>query len=265
MRSGERGSGRDAVSFGHGLIRDSAYRSLLKSQRAELHERCADHLERARGERVAEHAVEIGSQLEAAVRNRWSSDRARRASDRCRYALPRGSPRQAAPRSLGGTSRTRRTSSRRAEALLPEDEPERLAVLEDLGMARSDLGQLVAAEAALSEVVARSSPTSAIHWRAKVDLAQLVFGADPERMGPDTVRRTAEDAIRALAGVGDERGLARAHYALASVHIVSGRTADRVESLERALIARDMRATRGRSPERVWGPWVRASSMMQPA
>ena len=70
LRLGERGKAQGEVSFAHGLIRDSAYGSLLKSQRAELHERCADHLERTSGERVAEHAVTIGSQLEAAVRNR---------------------------------------------------------------------------------------------------------------------------------------------------------------------------------------------------
>ncbi len=235
LRSGEGGSGSERVSFGHGLIRDSAYRSLLKSQRAELHERCADHLERTRGERVAEHAVEIGSQLEAAVRNRLElgsdAEGVRSLSIRAATWLAAAGR----PALARGDVTNAEDLLKRAAALLPADEPERLAVLEDLGMARSDLGQLVSAEAALSEVVARSSPASAIHWRAQVDLAQLVFGADPERMGPDTVRRTVEDAIRALADIGDERGLARAHYALASVHIVSGRIADMVESLERAL------------------------------
>jgi class 3 adenylate cyclase/tetratricopeptide (TPR) repeat protein len=236
LRSSDGGSGSDDVSFGHGLIRDSAYRSLLKSQRAELHERCADHLEQTRGERVAEHAVEIGSQLEAAVRNRLElgsdAEGVRSLSIRAAVWLA-AAGRSALAR---GDVTNAEALLRRAAALLPADESERLAVLEDLGMARSDLGQLVSAEAALSEVVARSSPASAIHWRAKVDLAQLVFGADPERMGRDTVRRTVEDAIRALTHVGDDRGLARANYALASVHVVSGRTADMVESLERALM-----------------------------
>jgi class 3 adenylate cyclase/tetratricopeptide (TPR) repeat protein len=236
LRSGERGSGRDDVSFSHGLIRDTAYRSLLKSQRANLHERCADHLERTHGERVAEHAVEIGSQLEAAVRNRLElgsgAEAVRSSSARAAtWLAAAGRPALA----LGDVMNAEDLLGR-AAALLPEEESERLAVLEDLGMARSDLGQLAAAEATLSEVVARSSPASEIHWRAKVDLAQLVFGADPVRMGPEAVRRTAEDAVSVLADVGDERGLARAYYALASVHIVSGRIAEIVENLDRALM-----------------------------
>ena len=130
----------------------------------------------------------------------------------------------------------------RALALFPEDEPERLTVLVDLAMARADLGQLAAAEAALSEVVSRSDPAGGLYWRAQVDRAQLVFGADPGRMGPDAVRRIAEDAIRALGDVGDERGLARANYALASVHIVAG-DATRVPPKPRARF--DARPTSG--------------------
>jgi class 3 adenylate cyclase/tetratricopeptide (TPR) repeat protein len=234
LRLGE-GSAPTEASFAHGLIRDSAYRSLLKSQRADLHERCADHLERTRGERAIEHSVTIGSHLEAAVRNRLelgleegvrplSTRAARWLAMAGRTAVARGDVRNAVDL-LG-----------RATALLSEEEPEGLAVLADLGMARSDLGELAFAEAALSEVVARSSPTEGLHWRARVDLAQLVFGTDPGRMGPDVARRTAEDAIEALADVGDERGLARANYALASVHFVSGRIAEGLETLERALM-----------------------------
>jgi class 3 adenylate cyclase/tetratricopeptide (TPR) repeat protein len=234
LREGD--SAPNEVSFAHGLIRDSAYRSLLKSQRAELHERFADYLERTRGERVAEHAVTIGSHLETAARNRLElgsdvksiqslSMRAGRwLATAGRAAIARGDARNAGDL-LG-----------RATALLPEDERDRLAALADLGMARSDLGELAPAEAALSEVVKLSSPAEGLHWRAQVDLAQLVFGTDPGRMGPDAVRRTAEDAIQALAGVGDERSLARASYTLASVHIVSARIAEAVESLERALM-----------------------------
>jgi class 3 adenylate cyclase/tetratricopeptide (TPR) repeat protein len=224
------------ASFAHGLIRDSAYRSLLKSQRADLHERCADHLERTRGERVTEHSVSIGSHLEEAVRNRLElgSDREDVRSLSMRAARWLATAGRAA--TARGDAGNAVDLLGRAAALLPEDEPQRLAVLADLGMARSDLGELALAEAALSEVVTRSSPAGALHWRAQVDLAQLVLVADPGRMGPDAVRRTAEDAIEALAGVRDERGLARASYTLASVHFVLGRTAEGLGWLDRALV-----------------------------
>jgi tetratricopeptide (TPR) repeat protein len=235
LRRGEQGTPSRAASFAHALIRDSAYRSLLKSQRADLHELYADHLERTQGERVAEHGVTIGSQLEAAARNRlelgWDAKGVRPLSIRAAGWLAAGG-RAAIAR---GDARTAEDLLGRAAALFPEKEPERLTVLEDLGMARSDLGQLVPAEASLSEVVERSRPASGLHWRARVDLAQLVFGTDPGRMRPDTARRTAEDAIRVLADLGDDRGLARASYLLASVALVSGQVVEGLESLERAL------------------------------
>ena len=236
LRLGERSKAPGEVSFAHGLIRDSAYGSLLKRQRAELHESCADHLERTSGERSAEHAVTIGSQLEAAVRNRLElgsdAEVVRSLSMRAAGWLA-AAGRAAVAR---GDARNAENLLGRASALLPEEEPERLTVLADLGMARSDLGHLAPAEAALSEVLSRSDPAGRLHWRARVDLAQLVFGTDPGRMVPDAVRRTAEEAIVALADVGDERGLARANYTLASVQFVAGRLAEGLESLERALM-----------------------------
>ena len=191
LRLGESGTAPGEASFAHGLIRDSAYRSLLKSQRAELHERCADYLERTRGERVAEHAVTIGSHLEAAARNRLElgSDPEGVRSLSVRAARWLGTAGSAAL--ARGDARNAEDLLGRAAALLPVDEPDRLAVLADLGMARSDLGELAPAEAALSEVVERSSPAEGLHWRARVDLAQLVFGTDPGRLAPDGVRRTA--------------------------------------------------------------------------
>jgi tetratricopeptide (TPR) repeat protein len=180
--------------------------------------------------------VTIGSQLEAAVRNRLEigseAERVRSLSSRAaRWLAAAG--RAAVAR---GDATNAENLLGRAAALIPEEEPERLTVLVDLGMARSDLGQLAPAEAALSEVVSRSDPAGGLHWRAQVDLAQLIFGTDPGRMGPGAVRRSAEDAIRALTDVGDERGLARANYTLASVHIVAGMLPESLESLERALM-----------------------------
>ncbi len=52
--------------FHHVLIRDAAYRSLLKEARAELHERFANWLERKAGELVGEHEEVIAFHLEQA-------------------------------------------------------------------------------------------------------------------------------------------------------------------------------------------------------
>jgi len=56
----------DAFRFRHILIRDAAYAALPKAERAELHERFADWLERTAGERLAELEEIVGHHLDAA-------------------------------------------------------------------------------------------------------------------------------------------------------------------------------------------------------
>ena len=60
----------DAFRFRHILIRDAAYEALPKSERAVLHERFADWLERVIGERLTEYEEIVGYHLEAAHRYR---------------------------------------------------------------------------------------------------------------------------------------------------------------------------------------------------
>ncbi len=63
-------AGEDAFRFRHLLIRDAAYRAMPKEQRAELHQRFAEWLERAAGERLAEYEEILGYHLEQAYRYR---------------------------------------------------------------------------------------------------------------------------------------------------------------------------------------------------
>ena len=60
----------DAFRFRHILIRDAAYKSLPKTERAALHERFADWLERVLAERLTEYEEIVGHHLEAAHRYR---------------------------------------------------------------------------------------------------------------------------------------------------------------------------------------------------
>jgi predicted ATPase len=59
-------SGEDAFRFAHMLMRDAAYRALPKGQRAELHERHAQTLERRSGSRASEYEEILGYHLEQA-------------------------------------------------------------------------------------------------------------------------------------------------------------------------------------------------------
>ena len=59
-----------AFRFRHGLIRETAYESIPKEARAELHEQFAGWLEQALGDKVTEGEEFLGYHLEQAYRNR---------------------------------------------------------------------------------------------------------------------------------------------------------------------------------------------------
>ena len=63
-------SDEEAFKFRHILIRDAAYDALAKADRAELHERFADWLEQASGDRITEYQEILGYHLELAHRYR---------------------------------------------------------------------------------------------------------------------------------------------------------------------------------------------------
>src|SRR5205814_10518286 len=58
--------GDEAFRFRHILVRDAAYASLTKEQRADLHARFADWLERIAADRLLEYEEVIGYHLEQA-------------------------------------------------------------------------------------------------------------------------------------------------------------------------------------------------------
>jgi class 3 adenylate cyclase/tetratricopeptide (TPR) repeat protein len=66
--------GREAFRFRHQLIRDAAYQAIAKQARAELHERFADWLEVALGERLDEYRPILAHHLEQAVSYRTELD-----------------------------------------------------------------------------------------------------------------------------------------------------------------------------------------------
>jgi class 3 adenylate cyclase/tetratricopeptide (TPR) repeat protein len=63
-------AGEDAFRFRHLLIRDAAYHAMPKEQRADLHERFADWLERSAGDRAEEYVEITAHHLEQAYRYR---------------------------------------------------------------------------------------------------------------------------------------------------------------------------------------------------
>ena len=218
--------GEPALRFHHGLIRDAAYRRILKGTRAELHARFADWVESRVGE-VVEHDETIGWHLEQAHQH-WRElgsidERGRSVGERAARYLSAAGRRallrddvQVAANLLG-----------RAFHLLDETDSTRGDLALDWCEALLAAGDVTDAKAAVDELgrltqspTEKSNPQLLAHsprlaaWHTCFN-GQLAVLTDPQalRAHADAVAAAAEQ----LAALGDAGGEAKAHsvYALA--------------------------------------------------
>jgi class 3 adenylate cyclase/tetratricopeptide (TPR) repeat protein len=230
-------AGEEAFRFRHLLIRDAAYDSLPKEDRAGLHERFADWLERKLGEREAEYEEIIGYHLEQASRYRAElgpvdergRQLARRAAERLTSAGRRAMSREdmhAAAKLL----------SRSAE-LLPADSKERLELLPDLGEALRECGDFSHADAVLDEAIERAMARGdrRLEVRGRLERAYVAALADAEGDAMSDALAMGEEASVAFSELGDDAGLARALDVVGQVQFWKGRFAASQDALERAL------------------------------
>jgi class 3 adenylate cyclase/tetratricopeptide (TPR) repeat protein len=246
--------GDDGFRFGHILIRDVTYDSIPKRLRAELHERFADWFQTRLGEdapgeilgyhleQAVRYRVELGSEdelsRELAVRaGRLLAAAGRRAQDR-RDA--------AATRSLLG----------RATELLPEDDPERPSLLEQLGNATSDAGDLPRA----LEILRRAQSTAVaagqrgIELRARMSELVVLLGADPAQQSGAAFAE-AQAAIAELTRLDDTESLMRAWYLVTHVAAMRSDFALLEESARQRL---ELARRAGLRHEAVWAAAWRA-------
>jgi class 3 adenylate cyclase/tetratricopeptide (TPR) repeat protein len=220
----------DAFRFRHILIRDAAYERLPKERRADLHERFADWL----GAGGAELDDIVGYHLEQASRSLAAlgppGERGWRLAARAAGQLA-GSGRRADAR---GDMATAAGLLERAVALLPEDDPGRLALLPALGRALREAGRLDRADAVLSEAIerARAADEPALVADAAVARMSLRF----HRRGAtraDLVREI-ERALPVFRATGDGAGLARALAQSGKLRLWAGEAAAAIEDLQDA-------------------------------
>jgi predicted ATPase len=191
--------------FHHVLVRDVAYRGLPKAERAALHERAGESLDRRDG---ADELV--GYHLEQAYR--YLTELAR-ADDHARKLAAAGGER------LGraGIRAWRRADAPaaqnllgRAVELLPRTEPMRRELACELGLVLRMRGELTQAEAVLGEAVdaAVDAADRRVELRARIELAGV------RAMENDAVVSEAADlaanAIPELESIDDDRALGRA-------------------------------------------------------
>jgi len=245
--------------FHHGLIRDAAYRRLLKEARAELHERFADWLESKLGELTGEHEEVIGYHLGQA------HDYRRQLGPLDDHGADLG---RRAARRLGGAARLslRRDDLAAAAALagraldhLPPDDDARTDVLLDRCEALLAIGDVVGATQAVRELAAIAMDARLVGWAEcfLAELDMLTGAASPA----DADARSAA-AARSLAVLGDAAGAAKGWSVQAKALRKTGHFGDSEAALDRALAAARGAGDRRRSNAvlaaaplvSLWGP-----------
>ncbi len=250
--------------FHHVLIRDAAYRSLLKEARAELHERFADWLEVKAGALVGEHEEVIAFHLEQAHEYRRQlgplDERGRALGERAAQRLRSAGARALAREDLAATANLLTRALERGSG--GEDE-----IIWDLCEALLSAGDTSAAAALIDRFGQQAGTDSARRARREVLEAQLA-----NLTGAGHIVQTAELAAAAAAVLGeqgDRAGEAKGCQVAAQAYARLGRVAAAEEALDRALAAaraaddrRRITAVLAGAPRAaLWGPSpvVRAS------
>jgi class 3 adenylate cyclase/tetratricopeptide (TPR) repeat protein len=228
--------GGDAFRFRHLLIRDTAYESLTKETRAELHERFAGWLERTAGSRAHEYDEILGYHLERTHRylaelgpvDAHGREVAARAVEHLLQA--------------GGRAKSRSDASatahllERALALMDPDEPRRPRVLVDLGDALFLQGRFDDADAALSEAIEAASRARDVGAGTVGDLARLrLHLAVNPSIDLSEVEQKAQQAASLLEDLDDNSGAALAWWLIEVVNFSRCRIEVARHAVEQAI------------------------------
>ena len=247
------------LRFHHVLLRDAAYRRLLKEVRADLHERYTRWLEVKVGD-GADHDEVLGYHLEQAHRYRVelgifderTAALGHAAATRLASAGRRALDRDDLPAAAGLLGR--------ALARIDGDDPSRPELLIDRCEALVTTGALAEGALAIAELEALVVASPRLRAWAACFAAQLAILTDPGHL-PETLE-ASEQAATELAKLADAAGAAKAHAVHASALARLGRVAECEAALDRALAAaREAGDTRratavlaGAPLAALWGP-----------
>ncbi|MEP6973484.1 MAG: adenylate/guanylate cyclase domain-containing protein [Actinomycetota bacterium] len=217
-------AGEETFRFLHALIRDAAYRGILKRTRAELHEAFVNWLESAAGDRTLEYEEIRGYHLEQAYSIRIElgvpDDRVealgRRAAAHLGSAGRRALARGDLPAAAG--------LLRRAAATLPANDPEAVELLIEAGEALVDLGELTQADEVLGSAIERASAGGRAMQALGARIVHLRLHYETEGEDPQgTLLEDVELAVKQFEQAGDHMGLIRACHLLLLMHWTAGR------------------------------------------
>jgi class 3 adenylate cyclase/tetratricopeptide (TPR) repeat protein len=228
-------AGDDAFGFHHILIRDAAYRGLLKRTRIELHEAYAAWLEEAAGNLLEFEEVR-GYHLERAYRYRTElgtpDEQARQVGDRAARLLSAAGRRAFAQGDMPAAA----SLLGRAVSLLPAQDPTRLALLPDLGEALSDLGEFARANELVEEAIQGAASMDDLRLGMDALVVKfLIRSSLEEGAWAEQILRETERAIFVLETANDSRALARAWRLVGFVHATEGNYGAAEEALRGAI------------------------------
>jgi class 3 adenylate cyclase/tetratricopeptide (TPR) repeat protein len=224
--------------FGHQVIRDTAYGSLLKRARAALHERFVSWAERVNRERGRELEFEeiLGYHLEQAYRYRESlgvidaeaRDVAERAAEKLSSAGRRAFARGDTPAAA--------SLIRRAVDLLEPGDPRRLDLIPDLGETLLTMARFSEATTELDAALESAQVAGDARAAARITIARMLTdlfsGEATERKD---MLETANLLLATLTELEDEGGVARAWRYLLFVHANAGRFDDMAMAAEQLM------------------------------
>ncbi len=220
--------GDDAFRFRHLLIRDAAYDSLPKTNRATLHQRFARWLEHNARE-LSELDEIAGWHLEQTVRYRHELGRAVDATLACHAAEHLHAAGQRARERSDGVAA--RNLLERAHALALENSALRAQIGVELAEELIEAGDIARADQLLS--AAEHDPDAAP--RAALARFHWLISARPQD-ATQTIESALPKILEQLSKTGDERGLARAHMAAFFARWLPGQASS---AAQEALLAAD--------------------------
>lgn len=220
---------KEGFRFKHALIRDGAFGSLAKRDRAQLHGRLAHWLADQGEEDVIvgyhfEQAFRYGAEI--GLRSQSGQELAREAARRLGAA---------GRRSLDqGDLPTANNLLQRSFQLLPRGDPDPARVSISLTSALIACGELARARDVLEKTIDNHPEDGNLVLHARLELALLCTHIGPASDMED-LRRIAEEAIPVFESSNDEYGLASAWAALGEFHHNAVRVGARHEAYEHAL------------------------------
>jgi class 3 adenylate cyclase/tetratricopeptide (TPR) repeat protein len=226
--------GDEAYRFRHLLVRDAAYASLTKEQRAELHARFADWLERIAGDRLMEYEEVIAFHLEQAQHYRaelgFADALTAQLGTRAVQHL-----RAAGSRAAARTDMHAAGNLLARAAALTADPRERITLRLHLGETLKMTGNLAQAGDVFHEAedAARELGDEILILRSRLSDLLLHFQTEVDIRTGEV--EDVADQLEALAqAAGDRESIVRAEIARSMLFLVQCRWMDNLHALERA-------------------------------